>query len=95
MEEAALTMIKTWMVAHPEASARLFGAILLLTMVGNFCKAIRKMATARKWKLSARQKIALDIGAMLGNVIWGIVALGKAFVRGEDPDHTDEPPPST
>ena len=82
------------MTAHPIAAARILGAAVFLLFVGNFCKALQKIAVARKWALSYRQKVALDMGVALGNVIWGFFALARAFVRGEDPDHTDNPPNS-
>ncbi len=98
MEDVVLVSIQAWMTAHPIAAARILGAVAFFLFVGNFCKAVRKTATARKWNLSPRQKVALDIGAMLGNVVWGLYALGKAFFHGHDPDAQAEPqepvPPS-
>ena len=90
MEDIFLAPILTWMQAHPQASARLFGLVLVLLTVGNLCKVAEHNLPPELLKKRPRIKTALRIGQAIGSVVWGLVALCKAFVDNVDPDELDE-----
>lgn len=89
MEEVAVE----WVRLHPEEVSWILLVCATLVVIGNVCRATQKLALTRGWRLSPRVKIALDVGATVGNVVLGAGTLLRSFVRG-DPEK-DSSPPST
>lgn len=90
MEDIVLAPLMAWMQAHPQASARLLGLVMVLLTVGNLCKLIENKLPPELLKKRPRIKTALRIGQTLGNVVWGLVALVRSFIDNTDPDELDE-----
>lgn len=92
MDDLLLLWVRAWMDQHPQAAARLLGLGVVLFSVGNLCKILERSLPPER--LTPRVKTALRIGATVGNVVWGLVALTRAFFKGQDPDQLSEGPPS-
>ena len=90
MEDIVLAPLMAWMQAHPQASARIVGLVMLLLTVGNLCKVAEHKLPPELLKKRPRIKTALRIGQTVGNVVWGLVALVRAFVENVDPDELEE-----
>ena len=89
MEDILLAPILTWMQAHPVWSARVAGLAIFLLGVANVCKMIENRFR-KQLKGRHRLKTLLRAGQAVGNVVWGLVALGRAFVDNVDPDTLDK-----
>lgn len=90
MEDIVLAPLMAWMQAHPQASARIVGLVMLLLTVGNVCKFVEQKLPPELLKKRPRIKTALRIGQTVGNVLWGLLALVRAFVDNTDPDDLDQ-----
>lgn len=86
MEDILLVPVTAWMQAHPVASARLLGVVLVLLTLGNACKLVESRLPPELLKKHRRLKTALRIGQTVGNVMWGLVALVRHFIDNTDPD---------
>lgn len=87
MEEIAVE----WVRLHPEEASWILLVCATLVVIGNVCRATQKLALTRGWKLSPRVKIALDVGATVGNVVLGAGTLLRSLAKGEESEKDSSP----